>query len=87
VKIVTTARNISDAARTMRLYDLQADGALFEGAAAAERPQLVAFSMGEAGKFTRLLCLSWMMKSLQKKKCFIISRAIPEWQKVEAEMF
>lgn len=28
VKIVTTARNISDAARTMRLYDLQADGAL-----------------------------------------------------------
>ena len=49
VKIVTTARNISDAARTMRLYDLQADGALFEGAAAAERPQLVAFSMGEAG--------------------------------------
>ena len=30
VKIVTTARNISDAARTMRLYDLQADGALFE---------------------------------------------------------
>ena len=25
VKIVTTARNISDAARTMRLYDLQAD--------------------------------------------------------------
>lgn len=57
VKIVTTARNISDAARTMRLYDLQADGALFEGAAAAERPQLVAFSMGEAGKFTRLLCL------------------------------
>ena len=57
VKIGTTARNISDAARTMRLYDLQADGALFEGAAAAERPQLVAFSMGEAGKFTRLLCL------------------------------
>ena len=57
VKIVTTAWNISDAARTMRLYDLQADGALFEGAAAAERPQLVAFSMGEAGKFTRLLCL------------------------------
>ena len=57
MKIVTTAWNISDAARTMRLYDLQADGALFEGAAAAERPQLVAFSMGEAGKFTRLLCL------------------------------
>ena len=49
MKIVTTAWNISDAARTMRLYDLQADGALFEGAAAAERPQLVAFSMGEAG--------------------------------------
>lgn len=49
VKIVTTARNISDAARTMRLYDLQADGALFEGAAAAERPQLVAFRWAKPG--------------------------------------
>lgn len=49
VKIVTTAWNISDAARTMRLYDLQADGALFEGAAAAERPQLVAFRWAKPG--------------------------------------
>ena len=57
VKIVTTAWNISDAARTMRLYDLQADGALFEGAAAAERPQLVAFRWAKPGNFTRLLCL------------------------------
>ena len=71
VKIVTTARNISDAARTMRLYDLQADGALFEGAAAAERPQLVAFRWAKReihpsalpeARCALYVCFSWSIQ-------------------------
>ena len=72
VKIVTTAHNTSDAIRTMQLYnyrkkdsDLVPDnfmergedtGSLSNSFGTAEA-SLVAFCMGEAGKFTRHLCL------------------------------
>ena len=72
VKIVTTAHNISDAARVMELYsykkkdsEIAADNFLERGEESGslsnsfgeEEAQLVAFCMGEAGKFTRHLCL------------------------------
>lgn len=51
VKIVTTAHTISDAVRTLSLYKTQEYLAQKKGT-------LVAFAMGEAGKFTRHLCLT-----------------------------
>ncbi|MDR1593620.1 MAG: type I 3-dehydroquinate dehydratase [Prevotellaceae bacterium] len=45
VKLVTTARNTSDAARVLSLYDKYPD------------TNLVAFAMGEAGLITRLACI------------------------------
>ena len=72
VKIVTTAHNISDAARVMELYnyrkkdsEIAPDNFLERGEESGslsnsfgeEQAQLVAFCMGEAGKFTRHLCL------------------------------
>ncbi|MEG2849784.1 MAG: type I 3-dehydroquinate dehydratase, partial [Bacteroidales bacterium] len=51
VKIVTTAHNISDAVRTLSLY--KTDKYLTHN-----NGSLVAFAMGEAGKFTRYLCLA-----------------------------
>lgn len=51
VKIVTTAHNISDAAMVLSLYK---SGKYLSG----NKKNLVAFAMGEAGKFTRHLCLT-----------------------------
>lgn len=50
VKIVTTAHTITDAVRTLKLYET--DEWKNPGA-----PALVAFSMGDAGRFSRYLCL------------------------------
>lgn len=57
VKIVTTAHTISDAVRTLSLYKAREseDHTLFNTNGSGS---LVAFSMGEAGKFTRHLCLA-----------------------------
>lgn len=72
VKIVTTAHNISDAVRVMQLYnytksdtDIAPDNYMERGELSGslsnsfgeEQASLVAFCMGEAGKFTRHLCL------------------------------
>ncbi len=72
VKIVTTAHNISDANRVMQLYnysksdkELAPDNFLEHGEDSGslsnsfgqQQASLVAFCMGEAGKFTRDLCL------------------------------
>lgn len=72
VKIVTTAHNTADAARVMELYnykkkdsDLVPDNFMERGEQTGslsnsfgeDEAQLVAFCMGEAGKFTRHLCL------------------------------
>ena len=72
VKIVTTAHNTSDAARVMQLYryrksdaELVPDNFMERGEESGslsnsfgeEEASLVAFCMGEAGKFTRHLCL------------------------------
>lgn len=72
VKIVTTARSTADAARVMQLYrysrkdkELVADNFMERGEESGslsnsfgeEQAKLVAFCMGEAGRFTRLLCL------------------------------
>lgn len=72
VKIVTTANNISDACRTMQLYsykksdrELVPDNFMEHGELSGslsnsfgeEQASLVAFCMGEAGRFTRHLCL------------------------------
>lgn len=72
VKIVTTAHSISDANRVMQLYnyrksdkDLVPDNYMQRGEESGslsngfgeEQASLVAFCMGEAGKFTRHLCL------------------------------
>lgn len=72
VKIVTTAHNISDASRVMQLYnyrkadrDLAPDNYMERGEESgslsnsfgSEQAKLVAFCMGEAGCFTRHLCL------------------------------
>ena len=72
VKIVTTAHSTADAARVMQLYkytrkdnELVADNFMERGEESGslsnsfgeEQAKLVAFCMGEAGRFTRLLCL------------------------------
>ena len=72
VKIVTTANNISDATRVMQLYsykkkdsEIAPDNFMERGEESGslsnsfgeQQAQLVAFCMGEAGKFTRHLCL------------------------------
>ena len=72
VKIVTTAHSISDASRVMQLYnyhksdkDLVPDNYMQRGEESGslsnsfgeDQASLVAFCMGEAGKFTRHLCL------------------------------
>ena len=72
VKIVTTAHTVSDANRVMQLYnyhksdkDLVPDNYMQRGEESGslsnsfgeEQASLVAFCMGEAGKFTRHLCL------------------------------
>ncbi len=49
VKIVTTARTTEDAMRVLSLYNFHKDG---------HTVPLIAFAMGEAGRFTRLSCLS-----------------------------
>ena len=45
VKIVTVAKNVSDASRLLSLYSIKT------------KNKTVAFSMGEQGKFSRILCL------------------------------
>lgn len=72
VKIVTTAHNTSDAARVMQLYRYRKsdselvpdnymergeEGGSLSNSFGKEEASLVAFCMGEAGKFTRHLCL------------------------------
>lgn len=49
VKMVTTAHNITEATRVLSLY---------KGWDSSSGVQLVAFAMGQAGKFTRHLCLN-----------------------------
>ncbi len=49
VKIVTTAHTTEDAMRVLSLYNFHKDG---------HTVPLIAFAMGEAGRFTRLSCLS-----------------------------
>lgn len=73
VKIVTTAHNISDASRVMQLYryckkdsELVVSNYMERGEESGslsnsfgeEQARLLAFCMGEAGKFTRHLCLA-----------------------------
>lgn len=53
VKIVPTANNFLQACRLMRFYRI-AESLPHNG---SNRPQLVAFAMGQAGKFTRYLAL------------------------------
>lgn len=50
VKVVTTAHSTEDGARVLQLYRSE----LFSG----RKDALVAFAMGESGRFTRYLCLS-----------------------------
>ncbi len=72
VKIVTTAHNTSDAARVMQLYSYKKSDAelvpcnymergeesgSLSNSFGEEEASLVAFCMGEAGQFTRHLCL------------------------------
>ena len=45
VKIVTVAKNVSDASRLLSLYSIKS------------KNKTVAFCMGEQGKFSRILCL------------------------------
>jgi len=45
VKIVTVAKNISDVSRLLSLYSVKSNG------------KIIAFCMGEQGKFSRILCL------------------------------
>ena len=45
VKIVTVAKNVSDASRLLSLYSIKS------------KSKIVAFCMGEQGKFSRILCL------------------------------
>ena len=45
VKIVTVAKNVSDASRLLSLYSIKS------------RNKIIAFCMGEQGKFSRILCL------------------------------
>lgn len=49
VKIVTTAHSTEDATRVLSLYNIRKDGPTIP---------LIAFAMGEAGRFTRLSCLN-----------------------------
>ena len=45
VKIVTVAKNVSDASRLLSLYSVKSES------------KIIAFCMGEQGKFSRILCL------------------------------
>jgi len=45
VKIVTVAKNVSDASRVLSLYSVKS------------KNKMIAFCMGEQGKFSRILCL------------------------------
>ena len=45
VKIVTVAKNVSDASRLLSLYSIKT------------KNKMVAFCMGDQGKFSRILCL------------------------------
>ena len=45
VKIVTVAKNVSDASRLLSLYSIKSEN------------NMVAFCMGDQGKFSRILCL------------------------------
>jgi len=45
IKIVTVARNVSDASRLLSLYSIKS------------KNKIVAFCMGEQGRFSRILCL------------------------------
>lgn len=73
VKIVTTAHNVSDASRVMQLYryskkdcelvssnymERGEEGCSLSNSFGEEQARLLAFCMGEAGKFTRHLCLA-----------------------------
>lgn len=49
VKIVTTAHSTEDAMRVLSLYNIRKDGPTIP---------LIAFAMGETGRFTRLSCLN-----------------------------
>ena len=59
VKIVTTAHNISDAVRTLQLYKMDGWAKEFttNNYSEVKDVKLLAFSMGEAGKFSRYLSL------------------------------
>lgn len=59
VKIVTTAHNISDAVRTLDLYKLPGWAKEFttNNYSEVKDVKLLAFSMGQAGQFSRYLCL------------------------------
>ncbi len=59
VKVVTTAHNITDAVRTLDLYKMEGWAKEFKTNNYSEEKdvKLVAFAMGEAGKFTRYLSL------------------------------
>ena len=45
IKIVTVAKNVSDVSKLLSLYSIKS------------KDRLIAFSMGEQGKFSRILCL------------------------------
>ena len=45
VKIVTVAKNVSDASRLLSLYSIRSES------------EIIAFCMGDPGKFSRILCL------------------------------
>ena len=45
VKIVTVAKNVSDASRLLSLYSIRSE------------IKIIAFCMGDPGKFSRILCL------------------------------
>ncbi len=59
VKVVTTAHNITDAVRTLELYKMEGWAKEFKTNNYSQEKdvKLVAFAMGEAGKFTRYLSL------------------------------
>lgn len=56
VKIVTTAKSIAEASRVMKLYDFFTNSG-FSNDSASGSFKIVAFAMGDAGRFTRPLSL------------------------------
>ena len=81
VKIVTTANTPEDALRVLELYRMRRDGLL-----GRKKPPLVAFAMGEPGRFSRLesMCLGAPFLYCALRQKYVVAPGMFVMDEVEA---